>query len=243
MVGREGGSPPPTGLTILTERPDARDRVMATLCALVRDHLIGAEVLERLGFQRAAAETRRQLPTSKRIRSGDLAEILATEYVRGRTEFTVALKRLRFKDDRNMSMRGDDIIAVRREGGRVKVLKGEVKSRANLHGGTVDEACAMLTSHDHRPKPASLAALTRILRQLNQDEMADLIERVQTRIVRHDDVTHFLFTMSGNDPERALRDRAGPRPPIDDRRVVGLRIEDHQAFIEGVFERLDGLIA
>ena len=74
-----------------------------------------ARVMSRLGKQRAAAYIRQKLPTSKSMRSGDLGEILGSEYIEDSTGCEVAVHRLRWKDHRNMAMRGDDIIAIKIE--------------------------------------------------------------------------------------------------------------------------------
>ena len=47
--------------------------------------------------------------------------------------FNLGIKRLRWKDHRNMSMRGEDVLAFNLDpkGGRLKILKAEVKSVAS----------------------------------------------------------------------------------------------------------------
>jgi hypothetical protein len=129
-------------LVVLSERPDARKLVVPAVCKAVKDHLVGLAVIERIGgFKKAAKVIKNRLPTSKAIRSGDLGEILATEYVAQKTTYTVPIKRLRHKDDRQTSMRGDDVIGIRSaKGRRVQVLKVEAKSRAALATAVIEEA-------------------------------------------------------------------------------------------------------
>lgn len=227
------------GVRLLTERNGRRDAVVGTLANIVIDHLIGADVLARLGYAEAASVVRSNLPRSKRARSADLGEILATEYVISQTSFLVPFKRLRYRDDREVAMRGDDIIGLQSVGRGTHVLKGEVKSRANLGGSVVAEACTALESCDNRPKPATLAFISRILRIERRDSEAEVVEALQTRAPQLNQLTHLIFTVSGNDPKSALRAYAGPKPPLKERLFVGLRVEDHQAFIASIFERLD----
>ena len=136
---------------------------MAAIHETVRDHFYGAEFLARMDYQKAAEAVQEALPAAKRIRSGDLAEMFATEYVSNRTEFRIPLKRLRYKDDRELALRGTDIIGLRDADGRHAVLKGEVKSRADLQAGPITEACDSLAANDARPKPATLAFMSRML--------------------------------------------------------------------------------
>jgi hypothetical protein len=101
-----------------------------------------AALLERLGKNASAQCIREKLPQGPRIRSGDLGEILATEFIAEQSVYTVPIKRLRWKDHRNMAMRGDDVIAVRipEEGPPLEFLKSETKSRAQLAAGVASQA-------------------------------------------------------------------------------------------------------
>ena len=213
-----------------------RAAACAALRVVVEDHLVGIDVLERMRFPQAAAVIRERIPQRIRIRSGDLAEIIATEYVSALTDFRVPLKRLRHKDDREMSMRGDDIIGLHATGGTPAVLKAEVKSRASLQSSVVEEACTSLAEHRGRPKPATLGFIAVHLRYANRDEEAEQIERLLNTRLGAGDIAHLVFTLSGNDPAGPLAAHAATRRLVSDRRLVGLRVADHQAFIRTIFE-------
>lgn len=72
-----------------------------------------ARALTRLGKPAAAALIEGKLPTTKAIRSGDLGEIYATEWIDEQSGgYRAPIKRLRWKDHRNMAMRGDDVIGI-----------------------------------------------------------------------------------------------------------------------------------
>lgn len=91
-----------------------------------------ANILESLGKPAAATYLKSKLPTGRKARSGDLGEIIGTHYATGDLGYA-AVSRLRWKDHREMAMRGDDIIGVRLpETGPVQFLKGEAKSLASL---------------------------------------------------------------------------------------------------------------
>ena len=81
--------------------------------ALVPGHYASEEhfarILRMLGKPAAAAMIEQKLPTTKAIRSGDLGEILATEWITANSTYQVPIKRLRWKDHRNMAMRGEDL--------------------------------------------------------------------------------------------------------------------------------------
>lgn len=83
-----------------------------------------ATILAKLGKPKAAKYLKGKLPTSKRTRSGDLGEIIGAQYATLELGFRV-VERLRWKDHREMSMRGDDLVGVRAStNGTLELLKG-----------------------------------------------------------------------------------------------------------------------
>jgi len=225
-------------LSLLSEKDGARARIFSFLCESVKIHLIGAEILERLRYPQSAAAVRGRIPTKKRVRSGDLGEIVATDYVNQWGPFVVPLKRLRYKDDRDMSMRGDDIIGLEMSAAPVRVLKAEVKSRSNLTESVVEQACAALEVNEGRPKPSSLSFTSMRLRDENRDDLAEIFEKLQESDVEADRITHLVFTFSGNNPSQALKVYAERTGSITDRRFVGMFVDKHADLIEKVFEAL-----
>jgi len=143
-------------LLIYEEKRGTRTRALKPICEAVKDHLIGLDVLSNLGFPKAAVYLKNRLPTVKKVRSGDLGEIFATEFIAQKTKFRILLKRLRHKDDRNTSMRGDDVIGILTTAQRTLVLKAEAKSQAALTNSTVTKAIEALKKNDGRPNPATL---------------------------------------------------------------------------------------
>jgi len=94
------------------EKAGGRDEVRDALAETVRSHYERleriAEDVSRLGFETAAEILRAELPQTAKARSGDLGEILATELVEEEIGLRVPVRRLRYKDGRNMALRGDD---------------------------------------------------------------------------------------------------------------------------------------
>lgn len=93
-----------------------------------------AHALRRLGKTAAATLIEGKLPTTKAIRSGDLGEIYATEWIDAHSGYHAPIKRLRWKDHRNMAMSGEDVIGVFQDtqSQRLRFLKTEAKSRLAL---------------------------------------------------------------------------------------------------------------
>jgi Cap4 SAVED domain len=94
------------------KRQTAETRSKLFLYTTVRSHYDSvdriANDVEKLGYKAAAQILRERLPRTKKARSGDLGEILACELVEEERHFTVPVRRLRYKDGREMALRGDD---------------------------------------------------------------------------------------------------------------------------------------
>ena len=200
-----------------------------------------ARILERFGKHAAADYIREKLPDAKSIRSGDLDELLATEYIAERTPFTVPIKRLRWKDHRNMAMRGEDVIGIERQPGSraLRFLKTEAKSRASLTAATVAEARAALDKDNGLPSAHALAFVSERLMETGDKGLADAIDNAQLKQgVRIQSVSHLLFTFSGSDPTPQLRSSLENYGGTIPQSTVGLRVVAHSDFVRTVYEKV-----
>lgn len=200
-----------------------------------------ASILRRLGKSAAAAYVRNKLPTSSRIRSGDLAEVLASLYVEQHTNFVAGISKLRWKDHREMAMRGDDLIGLQPVNGpeKIRFLKGEVKSRAKLATSALTDARKALNTFQQKPSPHALEFIADRLHEDGDDELGNLIDdALLVDGITLSQVSHLIFTFSGNDPSsilgKNLEAYAGRVPQL----AVGLRVDGHQEFIARVFQKV-----
>lgn len=228
----------PANVSLMSEKEGVRNMVRPALRALVADHFYGLNLIAELQeYEESLARARELLPTMNDIktRSGDLGEVLATAYVEQRTSFDIPVKKLRYKDDRALAMRGNDIVAFDKSMAPPRVLKGEVKSRSKLSNSTVQEAAGALIQNAGRPKAATLAFIAHKLRMMGNTEEAKLVEAVQKTSIPAGKLQHFIFTLSGNDPSSSLSAHAASAGGVE-RMLVGLRIDNHQDFIREVFD-------
>jgi hypothetical protein len=227
----------PPGVFLYQERAGQRGTGLRLLKALVADHFVGeATILKAGGYKKAAEVILNSLPTSKRVRSGDLAEVLATEYVNSETPFRVPIKKLRWKSDRQMPMHGNDIIGVDTTANPPKILKGECKSRATFNDSVASEAADTLDAHDGRPNPSSLAFIAKRLYEENRDAEAQVFQKLQSEgSIPARTITHGTFVVAGNDPRGPLERMRKPRHVVIARQRVGVVVSEHAKFIERVF--------
>ena len=200
------------------------------------------DILNSLGKQAAARALKEELPTTKKSRSGDLGEILATSYVTEMTEFCVPIKRLQWSDHREMPMRGEDIIAIKfNDSGPLEFLKAEVKSENRLSRSTISKAAKALLANDELPTPHGLAFVASRLYDLGEKELSHQIDMAHlSKQIKVSQVSHLLFTFSGNNPQDLLKEFINRFKGKTRQLAVGLRIHQHQTFIKTVYEKVLG---
>jgi hypothetical protein len=200
----------------MTGRPaDATVGIRAT-AAVVPVHYAAEEriarALARLGKTEAAKLITDLLPQTSQIRSGDLGEIYATEWIDAHSGYRAPIKRLRWKDHRNMAMRGDDVI-----------------------GMILDPATQRL-----RPSSHALSFISARLLELGND--LPLVDAIDDALCRHgipvESVQHLLFTFSGNAPQALLTEALQAYPGPIRQWGVGLHVDGHAEFVGAVYAQV-----
>jgi hypothetical protein len=235
----------------LVEKPGGRDAIRDPLAETMRSHYDRldriADDVARLGFDKAATILRAVLPKTAKARSGELGEILATELVEEEVGLRVPVRRLRYKDGREMALRGDDFIGAGygQKDDKLWLLKGEAKSNKVLGKTTITNARKVLCRDDSRCTPESLLFVAnRLLESDDEDDVAlgrTIRDEVGCNALRPGRIDHMLFTMSGNAPPAALKEDLDAASKDRDQYVVNLRIEDHQEFIAEMYEEAQTL--
>lgn len=229
----------------LREKAGARATIENTLASVMRSHYDDATRIAQdvsdLGYAKAAALLSERMPRSATARSGELGEILATELVEEKLGYRVPIRRLRYKDGREMALRGDDFIGLQNTAGEaLKYAKGESKSRKTLAQDAINDARAVLARDQGRPTPISILFVADRLMDLGGEEEKlgrAIRNEVATRAVTPDRIEHILFTVSGNATPQALLDDFEATSSDRPHAVIHLEVPDHQDFIQASFER------
>lgn len=233
----------------LSEKQGGREAVTDQLLERVRSHYEDldriAEDIERLGYPRASAILQERLPRSARARSGELGEILATEFIEFEYEFRIPVRRLRYKDGREMPLRGDDFLGVdENEEQQLLFLKGEAKSGQWVAVAVVDAARKALSENEGRPTPISLLFVAdRLMEAGGDDENLGrrIRDEIALRAVPAQRITHGLFTLSGNIPAAILEDDLDAADERHSHISMNLHVADHQNFIAQIYEKAGNL--
>lgn len=233
------------------EKVGGRDAIRSALVQTIRSHYDRldhiAEDVKRLGYKGAANILRTAMPQTPRGRSGDLGEILATELVEEEIGLRVPVRRLRYKDGRDMAMRGDDFIGAGYDGKdkKLRLLKGEAKSREALGQDTVTSAREVLNRDSGRCTPNSLLFIANRLLDSNDPDDNELgrclRDEVGLKSLRANRISHMLFTLSGNGPDPSLKKDLKATGPNREQYVVNIHVQDHQDFIAAMYEAAENV--
>lgn len=209
------------------------------------DTLSMASTLERLGKPAAAEKLRIKLPQVAKIRSGDIGEIITTDYIDENTVFSVPIKKLRWKDHRNMAMRGDDVIGVfiNQDNQTIKFLKAEAKSNQSLSRSVLLKARDELDLDEGLPAPHALGFVAERLRDTGNEALANLIEKaLLVDGIGSSQVEHLLFTFTASNPETLQKEAFENYSGNIKQSSVGFQVSNHQELIGSVYQGvLDGL--
>ena len=234
----------------LSEKPAGRAAIRGALIERVRSHYDKldqiADDIERLGFPRASAILKERMPRTPRARSGEMGEIIATEFVEFYTGFRVPVRRLQYKDGREMALRGDDFLGVDEdEEERLLLLKGESKSRQRLSNDVVTDARYRLSADDGRPTPISLLFVAdRLLEATDGDDQSlgrKIRDEVALKTIPPQSITHGLFALSGNPARAILEADLEAADSMHSHISFGFRVEGHPTFVAEIFEEAGDL--
>jgi len=228
--------PPPAEVIVLSA-PPPNSEFVKELAPKIKEHYVTEKILKKFGCDKIAAYVAQKLPTTKIGKSGDLGEILATEYINSsELAYEVPINRLRWKDSRDLPMRGEDVIGFVFNQKRLRFLKAEAKSRKRLTKDAVAKARAALEKNSGLPLPYTLSFIVERLYEMDQDNKAEQIEGyVNDKLPDRSQVAHLIFTFSENDPSDLLKEDAKKAQESITHHSVGLRVDQHQKLIEAVF--------
>ena len=143
-----------------------------------------------------------RLPVESRMRMGNCGEVLASEHLRQRHGYNMPVFKLRYMDNPQIAMRGEDLVAFRIGRGNVitALCVGESKAMQVFDSREVRDAHARLKTAYH-PHPVSLMMISSILHN-RSDKLAEqvdiIIETLGTMPIRRE---NWIFLITGNTPQ------------------------------------------
>lgn len=226
----------------LKEKQGCRNLVKNALSKAILDHHLNpltiSRALERLGYAQAANYFSARLPKSKTTRKGNFGEVVASEHLRQRYHYDMPVFKLRYSENFDMPMRGEDIVAfeIDRNGKIITICIGEVKTNEDYQTAHVRKAHLRLVKTYH-PSPVTLSLISEILRDRDNNDLAEQIDMIYENLVLENNFPrhNWIFIITGNqkiDPFRPLEEINGV---VENLKAVHLYLPELSIFIDEIF--------
>lgn len=214
------------------------------IAARIPDHYANvAASLAVLGKAETANIIRSILPTSKRMRSADIGEILAAEWIDECSGmYRVPIKRLRGKATSESTMPGVDVIGVddTSDPPVINFLKGEAKSRIRLTPAVINKARESLDEDDGNISTESLAFIASKL--VGENRELDLATKISKTMIEAGiticNVQHLIFIVSGNNPTEILKSSLSLYEGDIGQTYVGIYVNRHEDFVHRIYTKV-----
>lgn len=224
-----------------TERQDLVDEFIKILPHHYIDALSYKQIFEDLEKPIAAQKVINEFPLTKIIRSADIGEILAVVYINEEMPYCVPINKLQWKSRRDTPMHGEDAIGflIDKESKMIKILKVEAKSEKALRTKTLEDARVALDKDDGFFEHGAIGYIADKLRLMGKRNLANLIDNFEIEAMGKDNssqTAHLIFVFTSSPVENIQKTAFYGYDGKVQQYSVGLQIEEHQEFIESVYE-------
>ena len=226
----------------MKEKDEIRAHIMPALVEAILDHhfhrktISGA--LERLGYEKAAKYFLTRLPKGDKTRKGNFGEVVASEHLCQRYGYRMPVFKLRFRDNPNMPMRGEDIVAFELgEGKRISAICiGEAKTLEHYNRSQVIKAHDRLVTAYH-PYPVTLSLISSLLREKGNHNLAEQIDRIlETLSLRSFPRHNWIFIITGDKPSEPCSPIEEIGGVVENLTIVTLHLSGFSPLISKIFE-------
>jgi hypothetical protein len=226
----------------MKEKEGIRGYIRPALIEAILDHhfhrrtISGA--LKRLGYEKAAKYFRTRLPKGNKTRKGNFGEVVASEHLCQRHGYRMPIFKLRFRDNPDMPMRGEDIIAFELgEGNKITAICiGEAKTLEHYNRNQLKNAHERLVMAYH-PYPVTLSLISSILYERGDDDLAEQIDIIlETLALRPIPRHNWLFIITGDKPPELLTSIEEMQSLVENLKVVTLHLPRLSLFVNEIFE-------
>ncbi|WP_104167516.1 hypothetical protein [Arthrobacter sp. SX1312] len=181
-----------------------------------------------------------KVPKTKTGRSGDMGEILGTEYVKSTLGYSTGPSRLIQRDHQEWALRGDDVLGGRVRGKKVELVKVEAKSAINAPKSLIEQARSGLLRNDDLASPHSLAQFAERLLETEEDLGRAINIVLLDDGLRAGHLSHVMFILTENDSKIGdiIRDDLRAYSGKVKQTTVTVRVEAHKAFIADSYDKV-----
>lgn len=227
----------------LAEVSGSRTAVLPHISAAVLEHHFHerrvADQLAALGHAKAAAFFASEMPRPDRTRKGNFGEVIASEHLVQRHGYKMPVLKLRYRDHRDMPMRGEDMIAfeVDEDDRITRLIVGEAKTVVQYAVDVVRRAHARLASA-FNPRPMTLSMLAAILYDNDATvPFAQEIDRVSNALAAGDfPRSHWIVLINQVQPDNPFDALGTQGNVVANLQCVAVRLENLTGLVNAAFD-------
>lgn len=226
----------------LKEKKGIREHIKPALIEAILDHHFPSqrikEKLKKLGFSGAAKYFSNSLPINDKTRKGNFGEVITSEHLCQRHNYKMPVFKLRFMDNPNMPMRGEDIVAfeIAEDKKITAICIGETKTLEIYSKGKVKQAYEQIVKA-HHSQPTSLSLICNILYERGEDDLAKQIDEIlETLALKPFPRHNWIFIITGNKPGDPFGAIEEMDTVVDNLRTVSLCLPQISLFVNEVFK-------
>jgi hypothetical protein len=226
----------------MKEREGIRGNIKPALTEAILEHHLHSRTisgaLERLGYKKAAEYFGSLLPKGNKTRKGNFGEVVASEHLCQRYGYRMPVFKLRFRDNPDMPMRGEDIVAfeLAEDSKIIAICIGEAKTLEHYNGDQVKNAHKRLVIAYH-PYPITLSLISNILHERGDHDLAEQIDIILETLALRPVARHnWLFIITGDKPHEPLKPIEEMHNTVENLKIVTLHLPRLTLFINEIFD-------
>ena len=199
----------------------------------VRELQAKKRILAKHGFK-PYFDKQSLLPSFDKTQKGNGAEVILAEYLKCSSGLDVLVYKLHYNPNIEQSMKGDDVLLLKRENIKEKVIVGESKFSKNTQKGVVDKITNVMNNSAFLP--ISLGFVVDRLRDKGDKVLAKKVADLQANL--HDRKTQIVsvgFIMGNAKTHKRIADHGNTNNP--NLAFLSIEIDDPEKFIQDCFAK------
>lgn len=230
-----------------TKRQDAIDKIADWLVlhhvndSKIKELQAKKRILTKYGFK-PYFDNQSLLPTFDKTQKGNGAEVILAEYLVCSTGLDVLVYKLHYNPNIEQSMKGDDVLLLKRDNIKEKVIVGESKFQKTPNKSVVEKITDVMGSNTQFP--LSLGFIVDRLRDKGKNKLAKQVADLQANLHSGDtEVINVGFVMSNHNTHTHVASHGNSAN--SNLAFLSLAIDNPEGFIQDCFakaiEKLEGI--
>lgn len=177
-------------------------------------------------------------PRNLNTQKGNLAEVVLAEYLMATDSVSLPVYRLRFNQNVEQSIKGDDVLAFDLDSDPIRIIVGETKFRSTPSPKDVRDIVESLVKAHTRRIPSSLQFIADILYHGQQRDLARRVEQCSIEIARRRAQLDYVGLLLSNPQAGLVVEKHTPLGAPRRLAMISMAIDQPEALVLNCFNGL-----